>query len=458
MAAEDEMISTIFRLNLFHYSGGSCEDGCFNLDSATSAPFYIDINSIASFPHYRALYIDALAEMVRKLAPNSHSHKEKGNISPLIIAASGHTGIPFASFVSGILDLPMVYIRESSKKHGKKNMIEGSAQEGSSVIIFTECLSSPYKVENAIKALTDKGCHVGGIATFVNLLGREYLETEGVKIPVESSMSLKAIIDYAGENFLLDKKIIHRVSEWSSAAFYEEKAAKLPGASCEGGRAGAEGFQEAEIKAAEILLDIKAVTLSVSEPFRYASGILSPIYCDNRLMISSPGKWESVIGMMENIIRSKTGLENIEVIAGTSTAGIPHAARLAARLNLPLVYVKSEPGETGKKSCVEGTLQYGKSVLVVEDLVSTGKSSIEAVRILREHGAVVKCCIAIFSYQMKSAVKAFAEENCALFTASNFSVLIKAAVEKKYITQEEADKAVSWNLDPENWGKTHGYE
>ena len=377
-----------------------------------------------------------------------------------VIAAAGHSGIPFAALVSEKLKLPMVYVRESSKKHGKKNMIEGSLKSGSECIIFTECLSSFSKVENIIAALEESGAEVKGIATFINMESRSFYETHsaetgstgsspaGKRIQVESAAALSDIAEYAASSPFISSKVSDLIHNWNRAA-----SSALPAPDN-----GISGLTDSENKAAEVLLEIKAVALSVSAPFRYASGILSPVYCDNRLMISSPEKWDIIIKILENIIRTKIGLENIEVIAGTSTAGIPHASRLASIFNLPLIYVKSENGINGKKSCIEGTLFYGKRVLVVEDLVSTGKSSIEAVRILRQHGAVVENCAAIFTYQMKSAEKIFNDENCALYCASNFSVLIKTAVANKYISQDDAEIAVSWNKDPEKWGKTHGYE
>ena len=458
-----ELIEILFRLNSV-YSSGKEE---YQLDSATKAPFFFDINSVASFPYFRDVFVETLTALFNKLI-----HAASG--IP-VIAAAGHSGIPFAALVSEKLKLPMVYVRESSKKHGKKNMIEGSLKSGSECIIFTECLSSFSKVENIIVALEECGAEVKGIATFINMESKSYYETgssgsslirsadsgsagiagsnpgsslAGKRIPVGSAATLEDIAEYAASSPSISSKVSDMFHNWNKAASSAHPAPDN----------GISGLTDSENKAAEVLLEIKAVALSVSAPFRYASGILSPVYCDNRLMISSPEKWDIIIKILEDIIRSKIGLENIEVIAGTSTAGIPHASRLASKLALPLIYVKSENGINGKKSCIEGTLFYGKRVLVVEDLVSTGKSSIEAVRILRQHGAAVENCAAIFTYQMKSAEKIFNDENCSLYCASNFSAMIKTAVTNKYISNNDAEIAVSWNMDPENWGKTHGYE
>ena len=440
---KNELIGTLFELNLFYYSGKTE----YFLDSETKAPFFFDINSINSFPFLRPLFLDSLVSLVKKVCKSGSKKSAK-----LLLAAMGHSGILFTALVSNKLSLPMIYIRDSSKKHGKKNLIEGSADEGATVLLFTETLSSKAKLENAIKALSEKKCSIKGIVTVLDMLNVSEIKMGDDMIPVYSLIDLKSLIEYTEENNIIDKKVIELMANWSSLAANKTscKAPKLD-----------KGKHEESVnakKAAETLLDIKAVALSVKEPFRYASGILSPIYCDNRLLVSNPEKWNIIINIMEEIIKTKIGIENIEVIAGTSTAGIPHAALLAEKFSLPMIYVKSEKGETEKKSNIEGSLFYGKRVLVIEDLVSTGKSSIESVKILREHGAIVDYCVAIFTYQMESAEKIFSDEKCNLFTASNFKTLINTAVNRKYITDDESEKAVNWNSAPAEWGKKYGYE
>ncbi|MDX9802345.1 MAG: orotate phosphoribosyltransferase [Spirochaetia bacterium] len=474
---DKELIEIILRLNLFYYSPAekSSGEGMFILSEKDRAPFFIDINGAASFPYYRKIFLNALLLSLEKLIAGAGSERgERGNKTT--IAAFGHSAIPFAALAAEQLELPMVYIRESAKKHGKKNMLEGSVNEGSDCIIFTETYSSAAGIESAVKGLLERKCRIIGVASLINMTGENIIEIEGERRSVESLLSLKSLIDYAEKTKALPDKIIKaarsRIPAGADAGtgsgneadrkIDAEDTAGItgvsPSASGETGWVTVSGSRKFETDAAEILLELKAVTLSLSSPYRYASGILSPVYCDNRLLISSPVKWKIIIRIMESIIKNRIGAENIEVIAGTSTAGIPHASLLASLLDLPLVYVKSDKGEKGKKSNIEGMLPYGKRVLVVEDLISTGKSSIEAVRILREHGAIVENCIAIFTYGMKSALKIFSEEKCALYTASNFNVLIKSAVEKKYITEEDAEKSVSWNMDPQGWGKKHGYE
>ncbi|MFW0072481.1 MAG: orotate phosphoribosyltransferase [Coxiella-like endosymbiont] len=207
--------------------------------------------------------------------------------------------------------------------------------------------------------------------------------------------------------------------------------------------------QAMEIEIAKLLLDIKAVTLNLKEPYRYASGLLSPIYCDNRLIISYPDKRKIVIDAFLHLIE-KNKLQ-FDVVAGTATAGIPHAAWIADRLNLPMVYVRDKAKVHGKKNQIEGRLQKSQKALVVEDLISIGKSSITAGLALRKSGGWVTDCIAIFSYQLPKTIQNFSEACINCYALSNFNILIEVAVEKAYISDKEKQKALAWNKNPEEW-------
>ena len=207
---------------------------------------------------------------------------------------------------------------------------------------------------------------------------------------------------------------------------------------------------------ANILLEIGAVTLNTKEPYRYTSGILSPIYCDNRLLISYPEKRKQVLQAFLDVIDENS--IDYDVIAGTATAGIPHAAWIADRLNAPMVYIRSKAKEHGKKSRIEGLLEADAHAVIIEDLISTGGSSVSAGEAVREEGGVVSHCVAIFTYQMKSAEEKFAAAKIQLHTLTNFATLVEVASEHEYIAAEDKEKILAWNKDPEGWGKTMGYE
>ena len=202
---------------------------------------------------------------------------------------------------------------------------------------------------------------------------------------------------------------------------------------------------------ANILLKIQAVTLNPAKPYTFISGLKSPIYCDNRLLISYPDLRTKIIDEFINLIH-KHSLA-FDVVGGTATAGIPHAAWVADRLKKPMIYIRGKSKDHGKKNQIEGKLEKGQTVLVIEDLVSTGGSSVSAVEAVREAGGVVHACCAIFTYEFEQAKKKFADTECKLFTLTTFSELLTTATEQKFITPEEETIAREWNKDPERWGE-----
>ena len=207
---------------------------------------------------------------------------------------------------------------------------------------------------------------------------------------------------------------------------------------------------------AELLLKSKAVVLQPKEPFRFTTGILSPIYCDNRLLLSQVRDRESIVNyFVEKIIERKL---NAEVIAGIATASITWASLIAEKLKKPMIYVRKEAKQHGMKNLIEGNLEKGAEVLVVEDLISTGSTSLGAVAAVREAGAAANKCLAIFTYEMKVATEGFKQLNCELITLSNFSTLVRIAAEKGYIKKEELDVLIDWSHDPVGWGRKMGFE
>ena len=210
--------------------------------------------------------------------------------------------------------------------------------------------------------------------------------------------------------------------------------------------------QERAKKIAKLLLEIKAVTLNVEKPYRYTSGILSPIYCDNRLIMSYPEKRKEVVQAFLDMIKEKN-LE-FDVIAGVATAGITHAAFIAEKLDVPMAYIRSSKKEHGKENKIEGKIKDDQKALIVEDLVSTGGSSVDAAMAVKK----VTDCIAVFTYEMEKAKQKFADANINLHTLSNFSTLMEVAVEENYITEEQKNTALEWNKDPQGWGKKMSFE
>lgn len=208
----------------------------------------------------------------------------------------------------------------------------------------------------------------------------------------------------------------------------------------------------AEIPAriASHLLEIGAVALRPKQPFTWTSGIKSPIYCDNRLTMSYPEIRELIAESFAAIIRAQ--YPDAEVIAGTATAGIPHAAWVAQKLNLPMAYIRDKAKGHGKENLIEGIIKPGQKVVVIEDLISTGGSSLKAAVAVKEAGAEPLAVLAIFSYQLDKGVQAFAEAGIPLQTLSNYAALMEVALEKGTIQQEDVEALKAWREDPSSFG------
>ena len=197
---------------------------------------------------------------------------------------------------------------------------------------------------------------------------------------------------------------------------------------------------------AQALLKIKAVFLSPNKPFTWASGIKSPIYCDNRLILSSPEAREIVEKEIAETVKEK--FPDAEILMGTSTAGIAHAAIAAWILDLPMGYVRGSSKDHGRENKIEGRLEKGQKTVVIEDLISTGGSCIEVVETLREAGADVLGIVSIFTYGMEKGKKRLEEAGVTNYSLCNFDTLCQEAVKEKYITADEEKKLKKFMANP----------
>ncbi len=204
---------------------------------------------------------------------------------------------------------------------------------------------------------------------------------------------------------------------------------------------------------AQYLLQINAIKLNPQNPFTWASGIQSPIYCDNRTILSYPAIRSTIIKNMVDLARS---FGTFDSISGVATAGIAHGALIADQMNLPFSYIRSKPKGHGMQNLIEGRLQSGDKVLVVEDLISTGGSSIKAVDAVRKAGCTVVGVIAIFSYEFDQAKTNFESINCPYKTLSGYQALLEVATQEKYITAEELEQLSNWSVNPTKWGEKFG--
>ena len=208
-------------------------------------------------------------------------------------------------------------------------------------------------------------------------------------------------------------------------------------------------LNEVEQKVAESLLQIKAIKLQPKSPFTWASGWKSPIYCDNRITLSHPAIRTYIRQKLAKLIQEEFG--SVEMISGVATAGIPQGVLVAQDLGLPFTYVRSSAKDHGRQNLIEGEVVEGQRVVVVEDLISTGKSSLQAVQALRDAGCNVVGLVSIFTYGFDEAAKNFADAKCAMFSLCNYDALIKVAVDNSYVLDSDVEFLQSWRKDPANW-------
>ena len=209
---------------------------------------------------------------------------------------------------------------------------------------------------------------------------------------------------------------------------------------------------EIEQKVAEFLLQIKAIKLQPNNPFTWASGWKSPIYCDNRITLSHPGIRTYIRQKLSALIQEEFG--SASIIAGVATAGIPQGVLVAQELGLPFIYVRAKAKEHGRGNLIEGEFSPGQRVVVVEDLISTGKSSLQAVQALREAGCEIAGLVGIFNYGFDAADENFKNAKCRFLTLSNYNALIELAAEHHFVSTDDIKILRKWREDPEGWGNT----
>lgn len=200
---------------------------------------------------------------------------------------------------------------------------------------------------------------------------------------------------------------------------------------------------------AELLLKLKAIKLQPNDPFTWASGWKSPIYCDNRIILSNISSRNKIANYFSQLITEK--YKDVDVIAGVATGAIGIGILVAEKLNLPFIYVRPEAKKHGRQNQIEGEVSKGKKIIVIEDLISTGKSSLNAVKALREAELDVLGMIAIFTYDFEISKNNFLNDSVKLNTLSNYSELLKKAVEINYVSKKDIETLEKWNKSPESW-------
>ena len=207
---------------------------------------------------------------------------------------------------------------------------------------------------------------------------------------------------------------------------------------------------------AKILLELNAVSLDPEKPYRYVSGLLSPVYTDCRVLMAYPDKRRLIRDFYIEAIE-KSGV-SFDVVAGTATAGIPHAAWIADKLNLPMVYVRGKAKDHGKENMMEGIIKKGQKAIVIEDLISTGESAINSVNAVRAAGGEVSHVFAIITYGLTKAQQTFEENKLTLVSLTTFQDVVAEAQKMNYIEKKDMQLILDWTSDPTTWGKRMGLE
>lgn len=209
-------------------------------------------------------------------------------------------------------------------------------------------------------------------------------------------------------------------------------------------------------KVAKILLKIKGITLSPEKPFKYSSGILSPVYTDCRILMSHPEERTIIRDLYIEAIRDTSG--EVDVIAGTATAGIPHAAWIAEKMKLPMIYIRGKAKDHGKGNQIEGTIGKDQKAVVIEDLISTGESSLGSIQAIKAAGGKADHIYSIITYSMKKSEDNFKSNKILLTSLTNFETVVNVALENNSIKKEDQNVILEWAKDPASWGKRMGFE
>ena len=209
--------------------------------------------------------------------------------------------------------------------------------------------------------------------------------------------------------------------------------------------------QNTSKRVAELLLEAQAIKLSPEQPFQWSSGWMSPIYCDNRVALSYPDTRTYIKKILADMIRRQ--YPDVQAVVGVATGGIAQGALVADMLELPFAYVRPEPKKHGMGNHIEGRLEEGQSVIIIEDLISTGGSSLKVVDVLRSSGVEVAGMAAIFTYGFEIAEQNFREKNVKLSTICNYSALIEVALEHNYVSESQLESLNQWRISPDQWGK-----
>lgn len=405
----------------------------FKYASGLVSPIYTDCGLLASRPKERSAVLETMVEQVKALG-----------VAVDIVIGAGTSGTWLASALSGRLRVPMAYLRASSKDHGIQKRIAGADFHISQkVLLVSDIVSTEQDFLEALQAVESAGASpIACIAIFTNNI--EILETilQENSIPLLTVTDVKTTLSVALSRGNITPEDKTHVDQWLANPTKWSSPIK---------REIVHTWDESKDKVADILISIGAVSFAIDSPYKFFSGLLSPIYIDARRLISFPIEWEDTLSFFEKVVVDQIGIERTNVVAGIAMGGIPHATRLACRLDIPMAYVKSSAEEYGKRTRIEGHIEAGDCVVVLDDIVTTGRSIISGVTALRDAGGVINDCLAIVTYEMQDARETFERGGLSLFTLTNLTSLVDVAKRRGMLSSSQATAISTWQKNPWNW-------
>ncbi len=405
----------------------------FKYASGLSSPIYTDCGLLASKPKERSAVLSTIAEQVDSLG-----------VEPDVVIGAGISGTWLASDLSGHLRVPMAYLRPVSKSHGMQKRIEGAdISIFQKAILVSDIVSTEQDILEALQVVESAGATpVCCLAIFTNNIKIIEAVLREKSIPLFTTTDLETTLSVAlsrghisSENVTLINQWLSNNTEWSLSINRET----------------IQTWDESKDVVADILIRTGAVSFSVESPYKFSSGLLSPIYLDARRIMSFPNEWETTLSLFEKVIVDKIGIERTNVLGGIAMGGIPHATRLAVRLDIPMVFVKSSAEEYGKRTRIEGHIEAGDFVVVIDDIVTTGRSIASGVTVLRDAGGVVNKCLGIMTYEMKDAQDTFESSGLSLLTLTNLTSLVNVARKHGILSSSQATAIRTWQNNPWNW-------
>jgi orotate phosphoribosyltransferase len=406
----------------------------FRYESGLLSPIYVDCRLLPSYPRECALVAESLTEAFKQTGARAE-----------VVVGTGASAIPLADRVSRRLGLPMAYVRKEQKTYGLRKQIEGAPVEKRHVLLISDIISTGADIPTSVEAVTTCGGTISRcLAVFDMELDENarYLAEHKIDYGTLTRLSELLVVAEIKQHLTKPERIL--VEEWhqSPADWDKRRGEKL-----------ANVVRRNNRTVAEILLRTKAVQIRTDPPFEYSGGGKGPIYTDNRILLAYPAERAIILNAMADLVLQEVGIQNIDCIGAVATAGIPHASRLAERLTLPMLIVKSSAEGHGLKRRIDGALKPGMRVLLLEDLVNQGTSTIAAANALRDAGTIVVSCMSVFTYGLKATRDKFVDSNLSLVSLSDLDSLLMTGVADGEFTLEQRQLVQTWAANPEGWLK-----